>query len=368
MDTPTIPQRRRPDLSALNRARRKQPEDYHALAESRGFQWLGPVAQRTNDKTGWRCARGHEWTARYSAIQDGSGCPLCNRHTDEDYHALAASRGFVWLGPHVHSVAKPTRWRCAQGHEWEAPYGNLSGCLACWHEKMGDSIRHTPEDYHSLAKTRGYVWLGPEVKSITVKTYWRCPSGHTWHSSYESVSRGRQCSKCIRRGPQDYHGLAQRRGFLWVGEIVADTKTPTEWQCSNGHRWKASYNNILKGSGCPHCREYVNGVRVSKQQRALCDMVGGVLNHRVGRYAVDVAIFAGGAKIACEYDSHYWHAKRRDEDTRRVERLIGKGWKVIAIKSRRLLPDPDQLSSAIAALLSGESYAEIVLDDWGTEG
>jgi len=58
--------------------KRKEPKDYKALAEMRGFEWLGTeLPPTTKDKTSWCCSQGHEWTAAYNSIQQGSGCPEC---------------------------------------------------------------------------------------------------------------------------------------------------------------------------------------------------------------------------------------------------------------------------------------------------
>jgi hypothetical protein len=129
--------------------------------------------------------------------------------------------------------------------------------------------------------------------------------------------------------------------------------------------WKATFNNIQKGSNCPQCLGYVNGVRVSSQQQALCDAVGGVLNYKVGRLTVDAALFVGETKIACEYDAYYWHAGKGDADNERAQRLIGAGWKVLVVRSAYAQPTAEQVDSALAALVGGMDYYEIMLDDWG---
>ena len=43
----------------------------HALAEERGFHWLGPEVPNSRTKTSWECQWGHPWKAPYSIIQQG---------------------------------------------------------------------------------------------------------------------------------------------------------------------------------------------------------------------------------------------------------------------------------------------------------
>lgn len=349
----------------VNKSRRKLPADYHALAAQRGLEWLGPEVARGDSKTSWRCDHGHVWSARYSLIKQGGGCPYCNRHTDADYHDLAASKGYTWLGPSVESVAVKTTWQCGNGHVWETSYSNLRGCKKCKNERQGVGNRIPADDYTALAVSIDYKWLGPEVSSTSENTFWECDKGHTWFTNYYNIARGRRCFDCNRHNDQDYHALASGRGFLWVGDLPKNNKGATEWKCNSGHVWRATYNNIAKGSNCPECVDMVNGVRVSSQQRALCDMVGGTLNYRVRRYSVDVAVISGDSKIALEYDAYYWHEKQATSDDRKTKFLIRAGWRVVRIKGGKSLPTQEQINAALA---SGLEYCEIVLSDWGAGG
>lgn len=353
---------------------RKTAEDYHALAEERSFKWLGPFPKTTKYKSLWECPDGHQWETTYAVIRQGHGCPHCNRgsgglvpKTPEDYHALAESRGFKWLGPEAPNIATKTKWECGFGHQWEAIYGNINqgtGCPECARKAR----RKTEEDYHAVAKSRGFEWLGPLQKSIHSKTWWKCSEGHKWEAAYSTVyHQGNGCLHCsglMRKTPKDYHALATKRGFRWLGSEVYSIKTKTEWECEKGHVWEAIYNHIQQGNGCPHCLDLVNGQRVSRRQRQLCAMVlGAVLNHPVGRKRVDVALL--DEKIAIEYDCWFWHGHKQEEDVLRDEELLTAGWKILHIRSNEKLPIQNQLDAALMQLRNGDVFVEIVLDDWG---
>jgi very-short-patch-repair endonuclease len=280
-----------------------KPADYAALAEERRFHWLGLEVSNVNSKTTWECAKGHHWEATYGSIKQGNGCPICGCRvpkTPADYHALAKSRGFRWLGPEVPTTQTNTRWECEQGHHWEAPYGNIQqghGCLVC-----AGKAQKTPTDYRSLAKMRGFRWLGPEVSSIHTKT---------------------------------------------------------NWECAVGHQWEAPYHNIQQGGGCPVCVDMVHGARVSQIQRELCEMLGGELNHPCGSYKIDVALHVDGTTIAVEYDAWYWHGDRQKPDAKRDSVLIKAGWRVLRVRSNMSLPTREQLDAAVARLLAGENQVEM---------
>ena len=241
-------------------ARRKSSADYHSLAEERGFRWLGPEVPNTQTRTGWRCARDHRWEARYGDIQQGKGCPVCAgtiRKTPADYHALAGSLGLRWLGPVVPNVKTKTAWRCEQGHTWQTTYDSIrsgKGCPVCGVATVAEKRRTQPASYHSLAKERGFRWLGPQVASVRDNTGWSCDKGHEWQATFDNIRRGRGCPVCSSRvplTPADYRSLAAERGFVWLGPEVGNNRSNTGWRCRLGHEWQAPYSNMKQGSGCP---------------------------------------------------------------------------------------------------------------------
>lgn len=242
----------------------KIPADYETLATARGVTWLGPEVPNTVTKTTWQCSHGHRWQTSYSGLRHGKGCPYClgvARKTPSDYHALAQQRGFVWLGPEAPNSYTKTGWQCGQQHRWQATYSQIkigNNCPRCAREaRIGRGyIPKTSADYHALAQQRGFEWLGPEAANVAYKTRWKCGAGHTWRACYANIQAGRGCPHCARvvpKTPQDYEALACKRGFVWLGLEVSNVQTPTVWQCSQGHSWRATYGHISHGNGCPYC-------------------------------------------------------------------------------------------------------------------
>ncbi len=358
---------------------RWQPEDYEQAARERGFTWLGPYPTNAHTPTRWRCPEGHEWEVGAHGLR---GCNVCShkdrnahlRLTPDHYRALAAKYGVKWLGPETRNNAEQTNWRCEQGHEWVSDYRSFRGCTICNYPHRAEKRRNTPDDYRALAAERGLIWLGPEVTASSKRTKWQCPHGHVWETSYGCIQGGCGCRTCAyeqrfeahRRKADAYVAVAEARGYVWLGPEVRSTKYATNWQCPNGHIWSASFNNFQKGTNCPRCLGYVNGVRVSEQQKQLAALVGGELNYKVGRYSVDVAL--PELMFALEYDCHYWHKGSEVKDRARAQKLIALGWNVLRVKASTMLPTVSQLDAAFEAFRRGQSYQEIVLADWGAAG
>ena len=296
--------------------RRNQPNDYHALATEFNLIWLGPEVQGNKDKTNWRCSQGHDFARTYNAVEKQRGCSICG---------LERLRQF-------------SKNRAKQ-----------------------------PNDYHALAARRGLVWLGPEVPDSNSKTNWRASCGHEWASTYGVIQSGAglcpHCKPNAAKTAGDYADLAREREFIWIGPYPKNTTTKTTWQCLQGHVFQAKYASV-RLYGCPLCDNRLNGNYISSQQVAIHAMLGGEMNRRVWRYSIDIALEVSGVNIAIEYDSAYWHEGREGEDKRRDDYLIAHDYRVLHIRSGHLLPTRAQLNAAIQELLNGATYAEIILDDW----
>jgi len=242
-------------------SRRKTSNDYHNLAKSRGFSWLGPdLPERVIEKTLWQCKLGHQWETSYNKIQSGRGCSICAgnaKKTVNDYQVLAASREMAWVASQIpKNVSKPTEWECSQGHQWKESYTNIRrgyGCAVC-----NGVAKKTQKDYLELASARGFTWLESSLpKNTLTATNWKCNKNHTWSASFNSIQTGSGCPTCAGNKPKnknDYMLLAKKRGFIWSSNsLPKNSQTPTEWICSHGHRFQSRYHSIARGAGCPTC-------------------------------------------------------------------------------------------------------------------
>jgi hypothetical protein len=353
-------------------AKRKTEIDYHTLAKCRGFRWVGPFPKSTQVPTWWECEKGDRWLARYHDIQQGSGCPICYgnvKKTKEDYHKLAKDRGFKWSSDTLpKDTGCLTWWECEKcGYRWKAQYHSIQqgrGCPVC-----SGLVKKTEKDYYELAKSRGFKWVdGVFPKNVRIPTWWECEKcDYRWKTHYNSIQQGRGCPGCANlaiKTEKDYHKLAESRGFKWLGSLPKNTKDPTWWECEKGDKWLAKYHDIQQGSGCPYCINIINGQRVSKPQIKLNNLLCGDLNYPESRHRIDVAIMRNSQKIAVEYDCQYWHGGREKQDAERDKFLISCGWKVLHVKSNSLLPNRKQLKQAINQLLKDRNIVNLYLEDW----
>ena len=346
--------------------KRKTEKDYYKLAECHQFKWIGGILPKNvRTKTWWKCSKGHEWESKYNDICSNYGCPYCAhvvRKVESDYYALALKHNLEWVGVLPKNTRCKTKWRCKKGHEWFATYSNLGGCPIC--------LKKIKEDYIMLAKKRGFEWIGDFPKNSNTKTLWKCVKcGKVLALSYSSVYKGKGCKVYfmhVKKTEKDYKSLARIRGFKWIDKKVPkNIQTKTLWKCKKGHIWKACYNNVRYGTGCPYCKDFINGAPVSKPQHKLNLILYGILNYPESKYRIDVAIMRKSQKIAVEYDCCYWHKGKEKHDAKRDKYLISKGWKILHVKSEYLIPTRKQLKEAINCLLKRDNIIySLYLNDW----
>jgi hypothetical protein len=111
---------------------------------------------------------------------------------------------------------------------------------------------------------------------------------------------------------------------------------------------------------------FVNGRRVSASQVALQRCVGGILNHRVGRICIDVAVDVAGVPVAVEFDSWYWHGGREQADRQRDRLLLDLGWRVLRIRSAGDIPGAPIVLATLRELRSDHTRLRVLtLPSWG---
>jgi hypothetical protein len=95
------------------------------------------------------------------------------------------------------------------------------------------------------------------VDSLTLME-WECAQGHRWRAVAHSIRQGHWCKKCadakLRHSVHALHSVADERGGRCLAEQYSNSQVKLEWECKIGHRWLASFNSIKQGSWCPECK------------------------------------------------------------------------------------------------------------------
>ncbi len=106
----------------------------HAAARDRGGECLDATYAGTNATYRFRCASGHEWSAKGASILVGGWCRACfdsrRRLGMEVAHKMAADRGGRCLSTEYVTALSKLHWLCHRGHAWYAPISSIR--RGCW--------------------------------------------------------------------------------------------------------------------------------------------------------------------------------------------------------------------------------------------
>ena len=107
------------------------------IAGARGGKLVTKFYSGRHISLEWECANRHRWAARPANVIQGKWCPHCARCaklTITHLHEAAADRGGTCLASVYRNSQTKVRWRCAQGHEFDANFARVRRgywCLQC---------------------------------------------------------------------------------------------------------------------------------------------------------------------------------------------------------------------------------------------
>jgi Probable Zinc-ribbon domain len=192
-------------------------ENAHAIAQQRDGECLSKTYVDCQTPMLWRCGNGHEWKAGYTAVKSKAWCPQCgkikignaNRRWDlEKICAIAEERGGSCLEKSFTTIKKQIRWRCSEGHEWEANGQNVihnkSWCPYC-----AGKADVTIERLHEAAQKRGGECLASKCEGIKNTVMWKCSEGHTFKASpLHVLHSGSWCRICATSRGESFCRIA----------------------------------------------------------------------------------------------------------------------------------------------------------------
>ena len=113
------------------------------------------------------------------------------------------------------------------------------------------------EIQRDAARRGGRCLADTYVDSLTLME-WECAEGHRWRAVAHAIRQGHWCKRCaddrLRLPATAVHEVALARGGRCLAERYTNSQAKLDWECGLGHRWRSSFNWVKLGRGCPHCR------------------------------------------------------------------------------------------------------------------
>ncbi|MFH0815652.1 MAG: zinc-ribbon domain-containing protein [Methanobacteriota archaeon] len=270
--------------------RHKTIEDMREYAKNKGGDCLSEKYIKSNVKLKWKCKDGHIWEAPPASIFMGHWCPYCVGYgkTIEDMNKLASVKnGICQSQAYINSSTK-LKWKCSEGHEWLAvPTSIAKGhwCHICSRKKVIDAQRPSIEDMEKLAILKGGKCISPKYFNSSTKLKWRCKEGHIFLARPSTVRQGHWCPFCVGRGKTIDHmqRIAENCGGMCLSKRYVNSKTKLKWRCGFGHEWENTPGHIQRGQWCPICAQSKKGA----SQRLNIELMKEIAQKRGGRCVSD---------------------------------------------------------------------------------
>lgn len=233
-------------------------QDMKKLAVERDGEFLSKEYINSKIKHRWRCSEGHEWEASPEKIRYGRWCPYCAHQiplTIEEMHQLARSQGGKCLSNKYVNARTKLRWQCAKGHKWENSPDQVKN-RSQWCRVCAGKEKLTIEEMHKIATKRGGKCLSKKYINHKTKLVWQCKKRHQWEAPPVDIrNKGTWCPTCVGKRPsiEELQRLAIKRGGRCLSKKYVSSVANLAWQCNHGHKWKARPANIRQGQWCPEC-------------------------------------------------------------------------------------------------------------------
>ncbi len=245
-------------------SRKSNIKEMQKIAKKRNGKCLSEKYINNNTKLLWQCKEGHQWEAKPGHIKKDSWCPYCSgtvKLTIEEMRDIAKERGGRCLSNiYINSKTK-LLWECKEGHQWEATPSKIKH--GQWCPYCAGMVKLTIKEMKSVAKKREGRCLSAVYINARSNLLWECKKGHQWEATPGSINSGTWCPQCgkmntakaltLKNGIEKMQKIAKERGGICLSKKYIKWDSKLDWECKEGHQWKAVPNSIQNGSWCPVC-------------------------------------------------------------------------------------------------------------------
>ncbi len=114
----------------------------------------------------------------------------------------------------------------------------------------------TLEEMKQIANSRGGKCLSDYYINGAIKIEWECENGHKWKANSTNVKKGSWCPKCLYNRKltiKDAQKIAKERGGKCLSKKYINSFAKLLWECNEGHKWYATTSSVKYKSWCPIC-------------------------------------------------------------------------------------------------------------------
>ena len=209
-------------------------------------------------------------------------------------------------------------WECEMGHRWFAPFRRIVQNHWCPQCQKGSLV-----ECRLFADTKNGKCISDNYLNCDAAIEWECQNKHVWFASFYHVKNGSWCPYCSHKAKhtiEECNSFAISVGGKCLSVQYINNKSPLEWECEEGHRWKACFDSIRNcNSWCPVCKNI--GRKQKQLFKVVCEIFPNCIvyyNYRgfdwlktqnTGKQEIDIYVVE--LKLAIEFDGQQHFSSQR---------------------------------------------------------
>lgn len=144
-------------------------------------------------------------------------------------------------------------------------------CEECRKNILRDKYSYTYEYVKNYIEQEGYILLSEAYINCKIPLKIKCPKGHIFDVIFDSFkNQGTRCKICaglMKKTTEEFIEdlkIYHSNNINVLSEYIS-AKDHIKLECNICHKkWRATPDSLLRGNGCPHCRQSKGEKRIAK--------------------------------------------------------------------------------------------------------
>jgi hypothetical protein len=301
------------------------------LSENEGYKILSDKYTNSKIKLDFICPENHRFSMIWNSFSNGNRCPVCSdreRVTKDKVINKLIKYGYRFVSGDIKNNRSIFKVICSNGHIWSTSWSKfISGvrCKRC----VCESTRKNIDEVRVEFNKEGYKLLSNKYNGSDIKLDFECTNGHIGKISWNKFQQGKRCAECYgnKKLTLDYvKRQFEKEGYIFLSSTYENNDIPLDFICDNGHKSKMPWSDFQSGRRCYKC-----STSVSKRSQEWLDSVGipeefreYKLKYKSRGFSVDG--FSFPAEVY-EFLGDYWHGNLNKFDPDGINSRVKKTFK-----------------------------------------
>ena len=231
--------------------------------EKEGYDLLTSEYVDNRQKLNYVCPNDHKYNISWSSWRQGRRCYYCGiskvaserRENIEFIRAEFEREGYKLLTDRYENSSQKLEYICPRSHKhsisWSAWKNGGQRCSPCY-----GNVRLTIEYVGEQFEKEGYELLSRKYVNNKQKLKYRCSKGHEHSICFNNWQNGYRCYYCFGNVSPTIEFIKEevmKENYEMASVFYVNNRQLLEYICSNGHKYKATWDSWRQGRRCWKC-------------------------------------------------------------------------------------------------------------------